>query len=329
MHAAITAVGGWVPEERITNADLEKMVDTSDEWILTRTGIRERRILKGENKGTSYMAARAVKDMLEKTGTDPNEIDALICATITPDMAFPSTANFVCDELGIQDVPSFDIGAACSGFLYALETGSNFIKSGAYEKVVVVGADKMTGITDYTDRGNCIIFGDGAGAVLLEPSSNGSGIMDTVLKSNSDGKDLIYRKAGGSRHPITEETISNGEQYFFQDGRNVFKYAVTRMADVSEEIMKRNNLKGEDIRYLVPHQANRRIIEATANRMGIEMDKVTMNIERYGNTTAATIPLCLWEWEKQLKKGDNIVLAAFGAGFTWGAAYLKWAYNPN
>jgi 3-oxoacyl-[acyl-carrier-protein] synthase-3 len=326
MNATITAVGGWVPEDVLTNADLEKLVDTNDEWIRSRTGIRERRILKGEHRGTSYMAARAVKDLLKKRGMKAEEIDAIICATITPDMHFPSTANLVCEELGIRDIPSFDLSAACSGFLYAMEVGAGFIKTGLHKKVVVIGADKMSAIMDYTDRNNCIIFGDGAGAALLEPGSDEYGIMDSVLKSDPIGKDLIYMKAGGSKYPASHVSIENREHYFVQDGKSVFKYAVTRMADVAGEIMKRNNLHGDEVAWLVPHQANRRIIEATAKRMNIGMEKVTMNIEYYGNTTGGTIPLCLWEWEKDFEKGDNLVFAACGAGFTWGAAYVKWAY---
>lgn len=324
ITAALTAVNGYVPPYVLNNKELEKLVDTSDEWIRTRTGIRERRLLKGEGQGTSVMATEAVKGLLEKADVLPEEIDLIICATITPDMAFPNCANLITQNIGATNAMGFDLAAACSGFLYALETGSNFIKSGAYKKVVVVGADKMSAITDYTDRSSCILFGDGAGAVLLEPNTKGYGVIDTILRNDGLSKDCLYIKGGGSAYPATEETVRNNWHYFHQDGRTVFKYAVTRMADVSAEIMERNNLKGEDIAYLIPHQANKRIIEATANRMGIGMDKVTMNIERYGNTTAATIPLCLWEWEKDFKEGDNLVLAAFGGGFTWGSIYLKW-----
>lgn len=326
MNATITAVGGWVPEDILSNSDLEKMMDTTDEWIRTRTGIKERRILKGEHRGTSYMAARAVKDLLKKRDMKAEEIDAIICATITPDMHFPSTANLVCEELGIKDIPSFDLSAACTGFLYALEVGAGFIKTGLHKKVIVIGADKMSAIMDYTDRNNSIIFGDGAGAALLEPGVDEYGIKDMVLKSDPIGKDLIYIKAGGSKYPASHQSIDNREHYFVQDGKSVFKYAVTRMADVAGEIMARNDLHGDEVAWLIPHQANRRIIEATANRMDIGMEKVTMNIERYGNTTGGTIPLCLWEWEKEFKKGQNLVFAAFGAGFTWGSAYVKWAY---
>ena len=329
MNATITAVGGWVPEDILSNADLERMIDTNDEWIRSRTGIKERRILKGKNLGTSYMAARAVEDLLAKRGIEAGEIDAIICATVTPDLPFPSAANMVCGELGIRGIASFDISAACSGFLHALEIGAGFIKTGLHKKVVVIGADKMSAIMDYTDRNTCIIFGDGAGAVLLEPGSDDYGIIDSVLKSDPVGKDLIRVKAGGSKYPTTAETLAKREHYFYQDGKSVFKYAVKNMAAVAGEVMKRNHLHGDDVAYLVPHQANSRIIEATAKRMDIGMDKVTMNIERYGNTTGATIPLCLWDFEKNFKKGDNIVFAAFGAGFTWGAAYMKWAYNTN
>lgn len=325
-RAKITAVGGWVPEDVLTNQYFEKIVDTTDEWIKTRTGIEERRILKGEGKGTSFMAVNAVNDLLERRGIAASDIDLMICATITPDMFFPNTSNFVSDALGIHGIPSFDVSAACSGFIYAIETGSNFIKSGNYKKVVVIGADKMTSITDYEDRNNCILFGDGAAAILLEPTEeDNEGIIDSIIRSDAIGKDFIYLKAGGSAYPASESTVKDKLHYFHQDGKSVFKYAVTSMADVSEEIMKRNSLEGEDIAWLVPHQANKRIIEATANRMDIGMDKVTMNIHKYGNTTAATIPLCLWEWQDKFNKGDNIVLASFGAGFTWGAIYLKWA----
>jgi len=325
--AAITAVSGWVPDDVLDNKQLEQMVDTNDEWIQTRTGIKERRILKAPGKGTSYMAANAIKQLLEKRGITANDIDAVICATITPDMLFPSTANLICDQIGAKNALSFDLAAACSGFVYALETGSNFIKTGQCKKVVVVGADKMSAIIDYTDRSTCILFGDGAGAVLLEPNYEGLGVQDAILKTDGAGKDFLRAKGNGSADPLTPENILKGEHFFYQEGKAVFKYAVTLMADAAADIMARNNLKGEDVAYLVPHQANRRIIEATAKRMGIGMDKVTLNIQRYGNTTAGTIPLCLWEWEKDFKKGDNIILAAFGGGFTWGSVYLKWAYN--
>jgi len=326
IGAAITGVSGYVPEYVLTNHELEQLVDTNDEWIRTRTGISERRILKGEGLGSAYLGTEAVKELLNKTGTRPEEVDGLICATITPEMFFPSTANLICDNLGIKGAFSFDLAAACSGFLYAIETGSNFIKSGNYKKIVIVGADKMSSIVDYKDRNTCILFGDGAGAVLLEPSEEENIIRDSIIRSDGVGKDLIFIKGGGSAYPPSHETIDLGYHHFFQDGRSVFKYAVTSMADVAIEIMNRNNLIGEDVAYLVPHQANMRIIEATANRMEVGMEKVTVNIQKYGNTTAATIPLCLWEWEDKFKKGDNIILAAFGGGFTWGAVYLKWSY---
>lgn len=304
------------------------MVDTSDEWILSRTGIKERRILKGEGLGTSDMAAEAVKALLIKTNTSPDEIGLLICATVTPDMVFPAAANIISDKAGIKNAFSFDMNAACSGLLYALVTGSKFIETGTFKKVIVVGADKMSSITDYTNRDNCILFGDGAGALLLEPSSSDDiGIMDSILRTDGSGKEYLHMKAGGSIRPSSHETVAAKEHFIYQEGQAVFKFAVTKMADVSAEIMEKNNLRSEDVSWLVPHQANLRIIDATARRMGIGKEKVMINIDRYGNTTGATIPLCLWEWEKQLKKGDNIILAAFGGGFTWGAIWVKWAYN--
>lgn len=326
IQAAITAVGGYLPEDVLSNKDLEKLVDTNDEWILSRTGIKERRILKDPTKATSDMAAEAVKEILRKKNLDPKEIDLIIVGTVTPDMSFPSTANIVADKIGAINSFSFDISAACSGFLYALVTGQRFIESGAYKKVIVVGADKMSSIVDYTDRSTCIIFGDGAGAVLLESTTEKVGIMDSILKSDGSGKEYLHLKAGGSLKPASIDTINNKEHFIYQDGKHVFKFAVTNMADVSYEIMQRNNLKADDIDWLVPHQANLRIISATADRMNLPMDKVMVNIEKYGNTTAGTLPLCLWDWEKQLKKGDNIILSAFGGGFTWGSVYLKWAY---
>jgi 3-oxoacyl-[acyl-carrier-protein] synthase-3 len=326
ITAAITAVNGYVPDYILTNAELEKMVDTTSEWILERTGIKERRILKGKGQGTSVMVAEAVKGLCQKRGIDPKEIDVLIVATITPDMTFPCTANLVTEMIGTGNILSFDMLAACSGFIYALETGANFIKSGNYKKVVVVGADKMSSIINYKDRTSCILFGDGAGAVLLEPNYEGLGVQDAILRTDAIGKDLLYVKAGGSANPLTEENISTSDRYFFQDGKSVFKFAVTRMADVAAEMMEKHHLTSDDVAYLVPHQANKRIIDATAQRMGVGSDKVTMNIDRYGNTTGATIPLCLWDYENKFKKGDNLILAAFGGGFTWGAVYLKWAY---
>ncbi|MBD2699953.1 ketoacyl-ACP synthase III [Spirosoma sp. BT702] len=324
--AAITGIHGYVPDYVLTNAELERMVDTNDEWITSRTGIKERRILKGEGLGSSHMGAKAVAGLLEKTNTKPEEVDLLICATTTPDYVFPCTANLICDMVGIRNIGSFDIQAACSGFLYALTIGTQFIEAGRYKKVIVVGADKMSAITNYTDRTTCILFGDGAGAVMLEPNDEGFGVLDSIIKSDGTGQHHLFQKAGGSRYPPTHETVEKRWHYVYQDGPSVFKFAVKNMADVSAEIMERNHLTGADVAWLVPHQANKRIIDATAHRMGIETDKVMININKYGNTTAATIPLCLFDYESQLKKGDNLVLAAFGGGFTWGAAYVKWAY---
>lgn len=329
ITAAITAVGGYVPDYKLTNAILETMVDTNDEWIRTRTGIEERRILKGEGLGTSDMVVPAVQDLLQKRGIGPEEIDCMIVGTVTPDMVFPATANIACDKLGAINAWGFDVSAACSGFLYSLTVGASLIESGRYKKVVVVGADKMSAIVDYTDRATCIIFGDGAGAVLLEPSENGYGVKDSILKSDGSGRAYLHMKAGGSVKPASHETVDAREHYAFQDGQPVFKAAVKGMADASYDLLQRNNLTGDDIAWLVPHQANKRIIDATANRMGLNPEKVMLNIQRYGNTTAATIPLCLWEWEKQLHKGDKIVLAAFGGGFTWGATLVEWAYDTK
>jgi len=326
IKAAITGIYGWVPEYILTNKELEKMVDTTDEWITTRTGIKERHILKGEGKGTSVIGANAVKGLLEKTNTSPDEIDLLICATVTPDMAYPATANIISEKVGIKNAFSFDINAACSGFLYSLVTASQFIEAGKYKKIIVVGADKMSSIVDYTDRTTCVLFGDAGGAVLLEPSEE-YGIIDSRLYTDGSGMVHLHQKAGGSARPASIETVKNREHFVYQEGQAVFKFAVTKMADVSVEIMERNNLKSEDIAWLVPHQANLRIIEATARRMGLDKDKVMINIQKYGNTTNGTIPMCLYEWENQLRKGDNIVLAAFGGGFTWGSIYLKWAYD--
>ncbi len=324
ITAAITAIGGYVPEEKLTNADLEKMVDTNDEWIRTRTGIEERRILRGPGKGTSDLCAPAILELCKKRGISPEEIDVLIIGTVTPDMFFPSTANIVCDKIGAKNAWGFDLAAACSGFLYSLTTGAMMIESGRYKKVVVVGADKMSAIVDYADRTTCILFGDGAGAVLLEPNYEGYGILDSILRSDGSGGAHLHMKAGGSLRPSTYETVANKEHYIYQEGQSVFKFAVKGMADVSAELLERNNLTGEDIAWLVPHQANKRIIDATANRMGLTKEKVMINIQRYGNTTSGTIPLCLWDWEKQLKRGDNLVFAAFGGGFTWGATLVKW-----
>lgn len=326
ITAAITAVSGYVPEDKLTNFDFEKMVETSDEWIRTRTGIEERRILKGEGKGTSEMVVPAVLDLLKKRGIGPEEIECIIVATVTPDMVFPATANLVADKVGAVNAFGYDISAACSGFLFALVQGASFIESGRYKKVVVVGADKMSSIVDYTDRTTCIIFGDGAGAVLLEPNEEGLGVKDSILKSDGSGCNYLRLKAGGSAYPASIETVTNREHYVYQEGKTVFKFAVKGMADVSADLLERNGLTGNDIAWLVPHQANLRIIDATAERIGLPREKVMINIQKYGNTTAATIPLCLWEWEKQLKKGDKLVLAAFGGGFTWGATLVEWAY---
>ncbi|HPD54053.1 MAG TPA: beta-ketoacyl-ACP synthase III, partial [Bacteroidia bacterium] len=312
VTAAITAIGGYVPEYVLTNAELEKMVDTTDEWITSRTGIKERRILKGEGLGTSDLAVPAVQDMLRKRGIQAEDIELLICATTTPDHQFPATANIICDKLGAKNAFGYDISAACSGFIYALVTGSKFIESGQYKKVVVVGADKMSSIIDYTDRATCVIFGDGAGAVLLEPDTDGYGIRDSILRSDGSGRVYLHQKAGGSVKPASHKTVDAGEHFVFQDGQPVFKFAVTNMADVSAEIMEKNKLGADDVAWLVPHQANKRIIDATARRMGVGPEKVMLNIERYGNTTSGTIPLCLWDYEKQLHKGDNLILAAFG-----------------
>jgi 3-oxoacyl-[acyl-carrier-protein] synthase-3 len=326
ITAAITAVGGYVPEFVLSNGDLEKMVDTNDEWITTRTGVKERRILKGAGTGSSDLATPAVLELCKKRGIDPMEIDMLICATATPDYLFPATANVITDKIGAKNAFGYDISAACSGFLFALATGSKFIESGQYKKVVVVGADKMSSIVDYTDRTTCVLFGDGAGAVLLEPNTEGFGIKDSILRSDGSGGVHLHQKAGGSVNPSSHKTIDAKQHFVFQDGQPVFKAAVVNMAQVSAEIMERNGLKSEDIAWLVPHQANKRIIDATANRMGVDDSKVMLNIHKYGNTTNGTIPLCLWEWEKKLKKGDNLILAAFGGGFTWGSVWVKWAY---
>lgn len=325
ITAAITGVQGYVPEKVMTNFDLEKIIDTTDEWITTRTGIKERRIL--EEGASSDMGAAAVQQLLEKKGIDPLEIDLVICGTVTPDYPFPSTANVISDKTGMKNAWSFDVNAACSGFLYALTTGSQFIETGKYKKVIVIGVDKMSAILNYEDRATCVIFGDGGGAVLLEPNTEGLGVIDSILHSDGSGRKYLVQPAGGSLNPPTHETIDKRMHYVHQEGQTVFKFAVTNMAEVSAAIMEKNNLSSDDVDWLVPHQANLRIIDATANRMGISKDKVMINIQKYGNTTAGTLPLCLWDWEKQLKKGDNLILSAFGGGFTWGAIYLKWAYN--
>lgn len=327
IKAAITGVGGYVPDYVLNNQELETMVETTDEWITTRTGIKERRILKGENQGVSVMGIAAVRNMIEKTGTDPKEIDAVIFATVTPDMTFPATANIVATAVGAVNAFSYDMGAACSGFLYALTTGASFIESGRFKKVVVIGGDKMSAIIDYTDRTTCIIFGDGAGCVLLEPTTEDVGVMNSILRSDGNGECYLHMKAGGSRLPASQATVEARQHYVYQEGAAVFKFAVTNMAEVAAEVVAKSQLTPDQITWLVPHQANKRIIDATAGRLGINEDKVMMNIQRYGNTTAGTLPLLLWDYEKQLKKGDNLVLAAFGGGFTWGATHVRWGYN--
>lgn len=325
MTAAITGVQGYLPDNIVTNNDLAKIVDTSDEWILTRTGISERRIMK--DGASSDMAAEAVRGLLAKKGLSPLDIDLVIVATVTPDYPFPSTANVVCDKVGMSNAWGYDLIAACSGFIFALQTGAKFIESGTHKKVIVVGVDKMSSIIDYQDRTTCVIFGDGAGAVLLEPNEEGNGIIDAILRTDGSGRKYLIQPAGGSASPASLQTVEERMHYVKQEGKAVFKFAVTNMAEVSAEIMEKNNLTSETVDWLVPHQANLRIIDATAQRMGLPKEKVMINIQRYGNTTAGTLPLCLWDWESQLKKGDNIILSAFGGGFTWGAIYLKWAYN--
>ncbi|HLO73986.1 MAG TPA: beta-ketoacyl-ACP synthase III [Flavobacterium sp.] len=327
ITAAITAIGSYVPDFVLSNQVLETLVDTNDEWITTRTGIKERRLLKEEGKGTSYLAIKAAQNLLEKVNLDPKEIDLVIMATATPDMPVASTGVYVATEIGATNAFAFDLQAACSSFLYGMSTASAYIASGKYKKVLLIGADKMSSIIDYTDRATCIIFGDGAGAVLFEPNSEGLGLQDEILKSDGIGREFLKIEAGGSILPATEETVKNKQHFVFQDGKTVFKYAVSGMADVSEKIMQRNNLTHDDVNWLVAHQANRRIIDATSNRMGLDDSKVLINIQKYGNTTSATLPLLLSDFENQLKKGDNIIFAAFGGGFTWGAIYLKWAYT--
>jgi 3-oxoacyl-[acyl-carrier-protein] synthase-3 len=326
IHAAITAVHGYVPDYVLTNKELESIVDTNDEWITSRTGIKERRILKGEGLGTSDLAVPAVNALLKKRGITANDIDLIIFCTTTPDRVFPATANILADKIGAKNAWGYDLQAACSGFLFGLATGSQFIESGKHKKVLVVGGDKMSSITNYKDRATCIIFGDGCGAVLLEPNDEGNGVIDSILRSDGAGVQYLHQKAGGSIRPASHETVDADEHFAYQEGQAVFKFAVTNMADVAAEVMEKNNLNSEDIAWLVPHQANKRIIDATANRTGVSPEKVIINIERYGNTTNGTIPLCLWEWESKFKKGDNLILAAFGGGFTWGSVYLKLAY---
>jgi 3-oxoacyl-[acyl-carrier-protein] synthase-3 len=329
ITAAITAVAGYVPDYVLSNTELEKLVPTTSDWIETRTGIKERRILKGEGLGTSDMCVKAINDLLKKRGISALDIDMIIVGTVTPDYVFPSTSNVICDKVGATNAWGYDVNAACSGFVYSLVTGAQFIETGKYKKVIVVGADKMSAILDYTDRSTCIIFGDGAGCVLLEPTTDGLGIQDSILKADGSGRQYLHQKAGGSVKPPTHETVDAREHYVYQDGQPVFKRAVVGMADVSAEIMQRNNLTSNDVAWLVPHQANKRIIDATAERMGLSSEKVMLNIQKYGNTTAGTIPLCLWDYEKQMKKGDNIIISTFGAGFTWGSIYLKWAYDTK
>jgi len=329
IKAAITSIAGFLPENIVTNADLEKIIDTSDEWITSRTGIKQRHLENNPERGTSDMCVEAVKLLCKKRGISPEEIDLLICGTVTPDLVFPSTSNLICAKIGAKNCWGFDLSAACSGFLYALSTGSQFIETGRYKKVVIVGADMMSRIIDYTDRTTCVIFGDGAGAVLLEPTTEDLGIIDFELHADGNGVEHLHMKAGGSLRPASHETVDNKMHFVYQEGQSVFKHAVYSMAEVSANIMKKNNLQAEDIQWLAAHQANKRIIDATANRMGIGAEKVMMNIQNYGNTTAGTIPLLLWDYEKQLKKGDNIILSAFGGGYTWGAVYLKWAYDGS
>lgn len=325
ITAAITGIQGYLPEHVLTNEDLSKIVDTNDEWITSRTGIKERRIMK--DGASSDMCIEAVNGLLKKTGNNPEDIDLVIVATVTPDYPFPSTSNIVCAATGMKNAWGYDLIAACSGFIYALSTGAQFIETGRYKKVIVIGVDKMSSIIDYRDRTTCVIFGDGAGAALLEPNEEGMGIQDFILRADGAGKEYLLQPAGGSANPASIETIEKGMHYVHQEGKQVFKFAVTNMAEVSAEIMEKNNLTSDDVDWLVPHQANLRIIDATANRMGLPKEKVMVNIQKYGNTTAGTLPLCLWDYEKQLKKGDNLILSAFGGGFTWGAVYLKWAYN--
>ncbi|MEC7784092.1 MAG: beta-ketoacyl-ACP synthase III [Bacteroidota bacterium] len=327
ITAAITAVGAYVPEYVLTNEILETMVETNDEWITTRTGIKERRILKDPDKGTSFLGIKAAEDLINKSGIDPSEIDMVIMATATPDLPVASTAAYVATQIGATNAFSYDLQAACSSFLYGMSTASAYVASGKYKKVLLIGADKMSSIIDYTDRTTCIIFGDGGGAVLFEPNEEGLGLQDEFLRSDGIGRDFLRIEAGGSLMPASEETVANKKHYVFQDGKTVFKFAVSNMADVSERIMQRNNLSHDDVSWLVAHQANKRIIDATARRMGLDDSKVLMNIARYGNTTSATLPLLLSDFEKQFKKGDNLIFAAFGGGFTWGSIYLKWAYN--
>lgn len=327
LNAVITGIGAYVPDDVLTNQELSQIVDTNEEWILTRVGIKERHVLKGEGMGTSYMGIRAVRELLEKTHTDPLDVEVILCATTTPDYPFPTTASLIAYNTGLKNACTFDVQGACAGFLYALETGANYIRSGRYKKVIVVAGDKMTSITNYQDRTTCPLFGDACGAVMLEPTTEKLGVLDTFLRTDGVGFPNLHMAAGGSANPASHETVDNRQHFVYQEGRVVFKYAVSYMADAAAAIMQRNNLSKDDVAWFIPHQANWRIIDAVARRLEVPMDKVIVNIERYGNTSAGTIPICLWEWEKKLKKGDNLILAAFGAGFTWGALYLKWGYD--
>lgn len=327
LNAVITGIGAYVPDDILTNEELSQIVDTNEEWILTRVGIKERHVLKGEGMGTSYMGIRAVRELLEKTHTDPLDVEVILCATTTPDYPFPTTASLIAYNTGLKNACTFDVQGACAGFLYALETGANYIRSGRYKKVIVVAGDKMTSITNYQDRTTCPLFGDACGAVMLEPSAEKLGVLDTFLRTDGVGFPNLHMAAGGSANPASHETVDNRQHFVYQEGRVVFKYAVSYMADAAATIMERNNLSKNDVAWFIPHQANWRIIDAVARRLDVPMDRVIVNIERYGNTSAGTIPICLWEWEKKLKKGDNLILAAFGAGFTWGAIYLKWGYD--
>lgn len=329
VNAVITGIGGYIPDYVLTNEEIFSLVDTTDEWIMTRVGIKERRVLKGKGLGTSYMGSKAVMQLLEKTHTDPEEIEMVVCATTTPDYPFPTTASIIAHNTGIKKAMTFDLQGACAGFLYAIETAANYIRSGRYKKVVVVAGDKMTAITNYQDRTTCPLFGDACGAVMLEPTKEKIGVIDTSLHTDGEGFPYLHMRAGGSAYPASLETVKNQEHYVHQEGKTVFKYAVNNMADITAETMLRNNLTKENIDWVIPHQANMRIIDAVARKIDIPMEKVIVNIERYGNTSAATIPVCLWEQEKNFKKGDNIILTAFGAGFTWGATYLKWGYNVS
>lgn len=329
LNAVITAIGAFLPDYKLTNEELSTMVDTNDEWIMTRVGIKERRILKETGEGASFMGAKAIEDLIKKANIDRNDIDLIVCTTVTPDAPIPSTAAIIADKTDIRHALAFDVNGACSGFLYGLEVATQFVKSGAKKKAIVVCTEKMSSITDYTDRTTCVLFGDAAAAVLVEPTTEDFGVLDTDLHTDGFGRKWLKIEAGGSVLPSSYETIDQHKHFVYQEGKQVFKYAVTSMADVAAEIMERNNLTADDIAWLVPHQANLRIIDATANRMGLQKDKVMINIQKYGNTTSATIPLCLYEWEKQLKKGDNIILAAFGAGFTWGSIYIKWGYDTK